>query len=66
MVLKVCFVLYIFYYVYDFIDFLYSVVIGEVIYGFKEVVLIVKEGYMFKRGELLLVMDCIFYRGVDL
>lgn len=67
-VLKVCFVLYIFYYVhdYDFIDFLYSAAIGEATQGPKEVAPIVKEGYMFKRGELSLVMDCTFHRGADL
>lgn len=46
----------------DFIDFLYmySAAIGEATQGPKEVAPIVKEGYLFKRGELSLVMYFTF------
>lgn len=49
----------------DFIDFLYmnSAAIGEATQGPKEVAPIVKEGYLFKRGELSLVMYFTFHRG---
>lgn len=39
----------------DFID-LYSAAIGEATQGPKEVAPIVKEGYLFKRGELWIAL----------
>lgn len=49
----------------DFID-LYSAAIGEATQGPKEVAPIVKEGYLFKRGELwiALIIAARIYRNL--